>query len=236
MAFGIWLVVGVCRFGAWLISLPLLAVFALHSLGLTLGNSSSCGCFGSVTVPPEVTLIFDICLLALLTRCRPSWHGWPILDPVGRTTLQATTIGVVILTALYGYVVLQYGSISIALAAMNGIPLVVSPGTVNAGLMSAGGQVDRNLDVTNLTTEPVDVAYAYSNCNCVIVSGLPVTIEPGKTVALRLTILAPQLPGAFQRKGSLRTTLGDVDFKLMGTVSIGSDSKPSLSGASRENR
>lgn len=103
LALGGWLLSGRARFGAWLVAVPTLLVFALHSLLLTAGGESSCGCLGKrVTVPPVVTLAFDVCLLALMVRCRPGWRGWPAADPGLSLAARTAAVAAAVLLAAAG--------------------------------------------------------------------------------------------------------------------------------------
>jgi hypothetical protein len=65
----------------WLLSLLGFSAFTLVSLMKGLSGESSCGCFGTVTVNPWITMCFDLVIVALLAvfRERIDWT-FPPLD------------------------------------------------------------------------------------------------------------------------------------------------------------
>lgn len=226
---GIWLVSGYCRYGAWAIGELFLVLFALHGLFLTMSQQSSCGCFGDVAVPPVVVVLFDVTLFASLLRCRPNWAGWPANSPALRSAgVAAGVIGV-----LMAFAAIWYGSIHVAVAAARGESLATQPARLNLGRVEAGSRTERTLRVVNLSAESVQVLMATSSCQCADVAGLPATIEPGRSVDLAVTVTATRQPGAFKRVGRLRTSAGDLDFKIVAFVTA-SQSDPAVRRVQRE--
>jgi hypothetical protein len=221
-ALGVWLVSGVWRYGAWLAALPVLVVFSAYGLALTVENRTSCGCFGRVEVPPWLMLGFDVVILGMLVRCRPGWRGWPADTPGLRAGLQAAAVAVAVVGGAVGWAYARYGSVAVAVAAARGLPVAVTPGTLDAGTIEADGKAERVLRVVNLSAEPVQVVMAISNCGrCVDVAGLPVTLPPGGGADLPVTVTAGQAGGRFQRVGWLRTSAGDIDFGITAWVAGG---------------
>lgn len=55
----------------WL-AIVLFAAFAVVSAFEWAGGAESCGCFGSVQVPPYITMLFDILACVALVLCRPA--------------------------------------------------------------------------------------------------------------------------------------------------------------------
>ena len=190
-----------------------MTLFALHSLALTADSQPSCGCLGELTVPPGVTLGFDLVVLALLLRSRPRWAGWPV-GPAVRSGAVATLLllgSVVVVSA-------QYGSLTAALAAARGEQVALTPDRLTLGLVPAGGTVERSLRVTNLSADSVQVVLAESNCSCVAVTGLPVNVPAGGWADLPVTVTVSTTPGSFKRKARLRTTAGDLDYAVTASV------------------
>jgi hypothetical protein len=59
---------------------------------------------------------------------------------------------------------------------------------------------------------------AESNCNCARVSGLPATIAPGASVDLPVEVSVGSRAGEFRVAARLRTSAGDVGFRITGRV------------------
>ena len=215
-ALGVWLVSGIGRVGAWAVATPTAGLFALHNLAQTADGEASCGCFGAATVPPGVTLAFDVVVLALLLRSRPAWQGWPTGPRVQAAAVAALLLGgAAILTTA------RYGSIGASLAAARGESLALTPEKLNLGPVPAGGTVERSLRVANLSADPVQIALAMSNCSCVAVHGLPVTVAPGGWADLPVTVTVSTTPGKFQRNARLRTSAGDLTYAVTASVTAG---------------
>lgn len=215
---GLWLVSGTYRFGAWLAALPVTVLFALHSLALALEDRPSCGCFGSVTVPPMLTFLFDVVMAGLLVRCRPGWRGWPEGTPAGRMALGSAAVAAAVLGGMAAWAYGRYGSVAVAVAAASGAPVAVSPSVLELGTLSPGTMADGSLRVYNLSSEPVQASLATSSCGCAEVDGLPVIVPAGGSVDLRVRVSVSSSPGSFRRVGQLRTSAGNVKYQFRARV------------------
>lgn len=69
--FGIWLIFGMLPRLTWLATVGCFAAFAMVSLYKALSGEASCGCFGTATINPWVTMVFDIAVVGALIRFRP---------------------------------------------------------------------------------------------------------------------------------------------------------------------
>ena len=216
-ALGVWLVSGVGRFGAWAVAVPTVTLFALHNLAQTAEGEASCGCFGAATIPPAVTLGFDVVVLALLLRGRPAWQGWP----AGGPRMQAAAVAALLLAGAAVAGTRWYGSVGAALAAARGDQLALTPDRLMLGPVAAGGTVERSLRVANLSAESVQIVLGESNCSCVEVRGLPVTIAPGAWADVPVTVTVSTTPGRFKRKAALRTSAGDLTYAVTASVTAG---------------
>jgi uncharacterized membrane protein YphA (DoxX/SURF4 family) len=87
LLFGIWLIFGLLPKLTWLATVGCFSVFTLVTLYKALSGEESCGCFGTVTVDPQITLVFDLTVLGMLLWLRPSelstrWQdmadGWQV--------------------------------------------------------------------------------------------------------------------------------------------------------------
>ncbi|MDR1964229.1 MAG: hypothetical protein LBQ50_10655 [Planctomycetaceae bacterium] len=64
--FGLILIAGIGHQWTWLLSILTFSIFTLISLMKGLSGEGSCGCFGSVTVNPWITTVFDTTIVVLL--------------------------------------------------------------------------------------------------------------------------------------------------------------------------
>ena len=218
LGLGLWLMSGICRYGAWLVILPVMILFALQSLALTIESQSSCGCFGGLTVSPVITLVFDVVAIAMFIRFRPGWQGWPSCLPATRVALQTVAVAGLLTGGVIAWAYASYGSIGVAVAAARGEPIAVSPDRLDLGLVQAGDRVERTLRVVNLSDEPVQLALVLSNCNCTQVGGLPAALEPGTSLDLPVTVTVGRKAGKFRVSARLRTSAGDVVFSVTASV------------------
>lgn len=69
------LIAGVWRRWTWLLSVLCFSAFTLVSLMKGLSGESSCGCFGTITINPWATMVFDLVIVVLLFvfRERSPW-------------------------------------------------------------------------------------------------------------------------------------------------------------------
>ncbi|PKL50373.1 MAG: hypothetical protein CVV39_01580 [Planctomycetes bacterium HGW-Planctomycetes-1] len=80
LGLGIWLISGLFRKAGWLLALISFAGFIVVTLHKGLIGAESCGCFGTVTVNPWITLfVMDVPLFVLLAIFRPK--GEKLLPP-----------------------------------------------------------------------------------------------------------------------------------------------------------
>ncbi len=69
--FGVWLIYGFHRKITWVASVLLFSLFASVSAFRFFSGEKSCGCFGTVEIPPLGTATFDAAVVALLFLFRP---------------------------------------------------------------------------------------------------------------------------------------------------------------------
>src|SRR5438105_3932971 len=68
----VWLLSGVYAPLAWLAALCTFTVFSVVAAAELWRGQNSCGCFGMVTVPPEITLSLDVAAAAVLLFMGPA--------------------------------------------------------------------------------------------------------------------------------------------------------------------
>jgi hypothetical protein len=71
-SFGVWLLLGIYPRIALRIAILLFAMFTVISLFQVVLGKSSCGCFGTFSLSPWVTFLFDVLATFSLLRCRSS--------------------------------------------------------------------------------------------------------------------------------------------------------------------
>jgi hypothetical protein len=219
LVLGTWLISGWARHLAWLISIPVLAVFTIHGLLLSLARQSSCGCFGNVSIPPIVTLLFDMAVLAIFIRCRPVWLGLNFGPQGGSVILTGLTVSIIV-AIVAGYSIARFGSIGGALLVARGQSVLIDPTVLQFDQLDPNEIRQQSIVIRNHSAETVDVVLFEANCQCAVVKNLPMTIAPGQSAKVELDFLAPAVPGTFQRNAQFSTTNGKIEFTVQGTVKL----------------
>lgn len=78
--FALVLIAGIWQHWTWLLSLLCFLVFALVSMMKGLSGEVSCGCFGTITINPWITMSFDLVIVGclLIFRGRFGWKSPPL--------------------------------------------------------------------------------------------------------------------------------------------------------------
>jgi hypothetical protein len=69
--FVFWLIFGLLPKLTWVADVSLFSIFAMVSCYKAISGETSCGCFGSVTVNPWLTMVFDLGMIGLLWKFQP---------------------------------------------------------------------------------------------------------------------------------------------------------------------
>jgi hypothetical protein len=96
-----WLLSGWARRFAWAVSLAMFAAFSVVTATKYFHGEASCGCFGSVSVPPQYTFLLDVTIVATLAFLRPkggSW--WPFTQWRRFLVAGAIAVPIVVLSAI----------------------------------------------------------------------------------------------------------------------------------------
>lgn len=78
---GLWLLAGLHRLASWAIVTLTFLCFAVVSAYSGWIGQVSCGCFGSVRMPPWHTFTFDLAVVGVLLCCRPRRIGLSQANP-----------------------------------------------------------------------------------------------------------------------------------------------------------
>ena len=82
LSLGIWLLSGLFKRAAWLVTLGCFSLFCCITLYKGLTGAASCGCFGNVHVNPWITLfVIDLPAVVLLAIFRPEFEKQRIFSP-----------------------------------------------------------------------------------------------------------------------------------------------------------
>lgn len=80
----------------------------------------------------------------------------------------------------------QFGSLSMAMAYVSGYALVPESATLDAGDAPAGKDTKVQFRLRNVSGRPVRVVGAKSDCGCVAVDDLPLTVDARQAAEMRL--------------------------------------------------
>lgn len=83
---------------------------------------------------------------------------------------------------------MKYGSLGGARARFAGASLYCERPQQEVGPVAAGELVEAQYQLTNLTSGPVKIYGAHTECSCTVVEQLPLEIPPGDTEALGVTV------------------------------------------------
>lgn len=137
-----------------------------------------------VGLPPEASPD------GLFTRVRSDLVGvgWYVLAVVAVVAvLVAVGIGV-------------YGSFDQALARVKGETLSVFPRVIRLGTLQPGSQARGSITIVNRGTAVFRVIGGTSDCSCVTTEDLPVSVEPGSSVIVQVTVTLAGGHGEFRRQ------------------------------------
>jgi hypothetical protein len=94
---------------------------------------------------------------------------------------RSTLIGTGILAVLILVGVWRFGSLSLAVAYIDGQTFVISPVEVDLGNCESGTRHIAVFTITNLTTRTIRVVGSEQQCSCLKLDELPIIVEPRKS-------------------------------------------------------
>lgn len=103
------------------------------------------------------------------------------------------------------YVAVSSGSSEVALASLGNDDVAVQPGQIDFGVSPAGESVPRTVTIHNLSASPLTLLGGTADCSCVATADMPVTIPPGESRAIGITLKLPATAGTFRREAYLWT-------------------------------
>jgi hypothetical protein len=97
-----------------------------------------------------------------------------------------------LLAVFFGALWWFFSSVHAGLAYLGGAALVISPQNVDLGRIAAGERRDFEVSLQNMDRRPIKIVGARSSCTCIVIDGLPRTIEAGKTITLKARVVVPR--------------------------------------------
>lgn len=123
------------------------------------------------------------------------WASDSVPKPSSRSRLTATTKAAPFLLTLlclmgigYGAAVARFGSLPRALRYLAGERLILGPARIEMHDLAVGQVRTAHLEFTNNSGKAVSILGASTPCTCLMVSDLPTTVEPGRSVRIPVEI------------------------------------------------
>ncbi len=201
---GIWLISNFVRPLSWLVALFTFSVFAGVSAYYGIIGQASCGCFGTIQASPWAAFGVDVIAVTLLVLTRPTMQIAEFRTPVFTAAkLLGGTAALIGLLALGS--TLAYGSVSAAIVKMRGDSLS-APSYVDFGSAKPGERLEQLAIIHNWTDAPICLIGGTSDCSCVTTSAMPLTVPPGESISVTITLKVPSSnAGAFTRTAAIWT-------------------------------
>jgi hypothetical protein len=202
---GFWLLTGWRITSAWASALALFSVLAAVSLYMAIVGQRSCGCFGRVSVNPWFTFVLDVAFLAALLVCRPR-PMFPALLPSWPQFRNLKAWGAVAAVLVGGALVLRSSDhAAISLARLRGESITIGPAVSDVGEGSAGDVRTFDVELTNRTDRRIRIVGGTSTCSCTAVKDLPITVTPGETRPISVSVAFRGSTGRFGHRFLLYT-------------------------------
>jgi hypothetical protein len=178
--FGIWLVAGLWpvktrRFAIiWFAMLLAITLFQIVQ-----GKSTCPRCFGSVPVSAFAVLALDLAAVALLWYFKPDGSLAPPIDSQ-RLRLALVLCVFLAIGIPAAMAMVRFGPTS--------YPLRVEPAIVDLGNVPQASQNETTVWLTNVTSEPIEVADIRTSCPCLEIDFSPRMLAPGERRAARVLL------------------------------------------------
>lgn len=198
-----WLLSGVRALSAWVMALLYFVILGGVALAMGLMQRESCGCFGQVEISPWRVFVLDAIVVSLLVVLRPRTDA-EVPSGFGEVR-QIVTCAVLILLVIGSIVGLAPWGMSTSLAILRGDSIVVEPRVSDIGDGTPGEFHPGRIHLKNIGDKTVNLIGASSTCACIFNSDFPVTIAPGETLALDVTVKFAGNEGRFRARSEIYT-------------------------------
>ena len=201
---GLWFLSGAASRAGRIVASTLLAGFAAVNFWKAAYGEPSCGCFGSVTVPPLLVGVVEIVWLAVLALlpCRKPW-----------TELDGHVLSTIGLAAAVA------GVLYLAQSDRSGTEPPRADFTLDVGSVTADAKQALNLTWTNPNDERIQLTFLQSSCGCLEARTLPVWVVANQSIDIPITFTTPAKPDDFARRFTLVTSRTTLSGVVQGRVS-----------------
>lgn len=111
--------------------------------------------------------------------------------------LRCVLLGSCILASVAAVCFLRFGSISLPIAYLQGVPFLVLPNEVELGDCEPGTRHIATFTVTNFADNPIRIVGIDSGCPCLTLDELPIEISSHESQDVSIQAKVPLLPGNF---------------------------------------
>jgi hypothetical protein len=115
-----------------------------------------------------------------------------------------------LLLLLWGGTLWQFGSLSNGFRYARGYNYAVYPNTIDVGEGERGEKRTTTATVRNLSFSPIRVIGAVTTCNCLVVTGLPLSVAPRQTEELQMTIYLESSSGDVEQIATILVDDGEM--------------------------
>ena len=200
---GGWLLSGRHRSAAWLTTAGTFMAFAVVSFHSGWTGEASCGCFGAVPLRPWWAFAGDLLVLTALFvwADRPAIRNGEVAGPV----LAFLAHAAIVLAAWTAFAAVRYGSTEVAVAALQGKPLVVGSSLLDLGAVPADEGATGTVVIHNRSGGLVRLIGGSTDCTCTLIQDLPLDVPPGESRTVTVGFRAPAGAGNFRHTGTIWT-------------------------------
>jgi hypothetical protein len=143
-------------------------------------NKTSCGCFGNIEIPPEMTLCLNISLVvAIASSLRYSKiTNFTSALKIGR---DGWIFSLSVFTLL-GAAMIQLGKIHYAPKQL------AMPDSIDLGVIELGEQKEISIPIKNVTGKEICIWGGKTTCSCASIDGLPFVLPSGFEKEIRILV------------------------------------------------
>jgi hypothetical protein len=197
------------------VALAFFGSLALASTILVWQGQSECGCFGSVKIDPQATLVFDVCAVVALYVFAPPNTSAQTMGAVHREisiihclSLLLLWIGSAgVLMLLIGSVIAWNQGLSSAglLSRLRGEPITLTPSSIDLGSDSEGVPKKFEILFSNYSDQDIVITGSTANCSCALGKPLPLTVPKGTSISVPAHFAFKGSPGRFNHQLTVYT-------------------------------
>lgn len=184
VALALWLMSGinaVWSFRAAIVFFAGATTMNLRSIWL---REISCGCFGTIEVPPSVSLAVNSVVISALVLMRPQLASGLVSSAITSVRSMGWAPPICVL-------ILAIGAAGVFARNLLRPVVIETPREIDLGVLEAGAKKDVVISLRNVSDKPVTVVGAKTSCTCSLVKGLPIEIGAGKSAEVLLSVIPP---------------------------------------------